>query len=530
MNDTLKVIVQVLESGKPELQVAAAQILGELRPKDPTAVRTLGAALDRSPVLGRFCLEALAKIGSREAVELIAEALLDNETLADHAAHLLGDVGAAAQGVLARAYERAVGEQRLRILGILARSIGKEATSVFVHALLTPETTQQAGEMLMAAEAAFGEQEKKGLRDGLAAHLDDALPEACLAQVATVLAKLDPAGSRALLVKLTAPTGAPLVRSAAFRALRGSKLTAPQVRAMMATLEDPDEKAVHDAVRDLLVELAELPADVLPVVKRLLAARQPEQRLFAMRMLRRSRGAELAKVALKFLVHDDERFRDAAAEALAHNKSAIEPLIRLVYTTRDLELAQRAADILVQLGPEIGPKARGEIVDKSVRLLATHPRSGELLLGVALATGGGKMGPMLIDRAVRMRRARRYGDALHVLARLAASPHGSDEGRYQLAVTKLLQDMSQPAAEPTSPGDPTMGFFAQLVRNGFPLAERLRKENAVTPEAMLRLASHFAEAVGAERRFGTELLKHLAQRSRGRAGDEARLVLRAVGG
>ncbi len=51
MNDTLKAIVQVLESGKPELQVAAAQILGELHARDASIVTALADAMRRSPVL-----------------------------------------------------------------------------------------------------------------------------------------------------------------------------------------------------------------------------------------------------------------------------------------------------------------------------------------------------------------------------------------------------------------------------------------------------------------------------------------------
>jgi hypothetical protein len=74
-----------------------------------------------------------------------------------------------------------------------------------------------------------------------------------------------------------------------------------------------------------------------------------------------------------------------------------------------------------------------------------------------------------------------------------------------------------------------MGFFAALVRDGFPLFERLRKENSATPELLLRIATHFSTGVGPERRFGTELLQHLATRTRGRAGDEAKVALRAVG-
>jgi hypothetical protein len=59
--------------------------------------------------------------------------------------------------------------------------------------------------------------------------------------------------------------------------------------------------------------------------------------------------------------------------------------------------------------------------------------------------------------------------------------------------------------------------------------ERLRRESSVTPESMLSIATHFAQGVGDERRFGTELLKHLATRNKGRPGEEARFALRANG-
>ena len=90
MNETTKAIVELLCEGKPELQVAAAQVLGELRPKDAAAIEALGDGPDRSPVLGRFCLDALAKIGSAAALGKLAEAepLLRNAGI-ERAADLL---------------------------------------------------------------------------------------------------------------------------------------------------------------------------------------------------------------------------------------------------------------------------------------------------------------------------------------------------------------------------------------------------------------------------------------------------------
>jgi hypothetical protein len=74
-----------------------------------------------------------------------------------------------------------------------------------------------------------------------------------------------------------------------------------------------------------------------------------------------------------------------------------------------------------------------------------------------------------------------------------------------------------------------MGFFTVLLRDGFPLLDRIKKETSLGPEHLLRLASYFAETVGLERRFGADLLQHLATRHKGRTGEEARSVLRAVG-
>jgi hypothetical protein len=530
MNETLKTIVGLLDTGKPELQVAAAQILGELRIKDPTVVRSLANAMRRSSVLGRFCLDALAKLQTEEAAAIVARAAVELDPLGDHAAHLVGELGALAQPVLAAAWQDAVPEQKSRILTILGRNVGKDGVPVFVQALLTPETTALASRVLAGAASQFTPPLQKALRDGLAKHLDGALPDVCLAQVVAVLAAVDAEGSRPTLVRLVAPETAPVVRSAAFRALRGSKLTAAQVKSMMDLLEDPAQKGVHDAVREVLADLPELPDAVVPVLKRLLASRNPEQRLFALRMLRTAGGAELAKVALKLLDHDDPRFRQAAAESLAHNRQAIDPVLRLLVTTRDPALAQVCGEILVRLREHIAPKLARSLAERSVKALSGNARVADLLLDVVLASGAARLAAFLVERCIRLRRVARHADAMHVLARLAAAVPADDEVRYQLALTKLLHDAAQPVAENAAPGNSTMGFLATLLRGGFPVLDRLRKESAMTPELLLRVATHFASAVGPERRFATELLQHLAARTKGRAGDEARVALRAVGG
>ena len=231
---------------------------------------------------------------------------------------------------------------------------------------------------------------------------------------------------------------------------------------------------------------------------------------------------------LKLLSHDDERFREAAVEALANNKQAVEPVLKLMQTTKNDELAKSCAGILSQLSPHMTPKLQKASIEKAIKLLGSNVRLGDMLLDLSLHAGGDKIVSFIVDKAVRMRRARKPAEALHVLARVVANGHGDDETHYQIALTKLLAAADEAEAE-GGPGNSTMGFFAVLIRNDFPLFDRLKRESAVKPEMMLRVATHFASTVGAERRFGTEMLQHLAERTKGRACDEAKIALRSVG-
>lgn len=528
MNETIKSIVGLLETGKPELQVAAAQVLGELKPKDAGAVAALFEGIDRSPVLGRFCLDTLAKIATPAALAKLAEAVVECEVLSDHAAHLLAEVGGPAHTVLADIYPQAVGEQRGRILTVLGRELSPDSIPVMVAALLAPDLTDTAAALLESARDRITPAMAKLLRTSLQKRLDETVAPSIAARVMSVLAAVDAKGSKALFLKQIEPGVAAQIRAAAFRGLRGVELTPLQTKAMMASLEDNTQKGVHEAIREVLVNLPELPAGLAPGLKRLLASRQPEQRLFALCMLRPLGGAELAKSFMKLLDHDDARFREAAAAGLSSNKQAVEPVLKLMQSTKNPELARACAGILDQLKEHIPQKLQKAAADKALRLLSSNARLGDMLLDLVIAAGGAKIVPFLTEKAVRMRRAQRPAEALHVLAKIAASEHSENEVHYHMALTKLLVSADE-AEGAGAPGNSTMGFFTVLIRGGFPLFDRLKRESAVKPEMLLRIATYYRSAVGAERRFGTDLLQHLAQRTKGRAGDEARLALRTAG-
>lgn len=530
MNDTVKEIVGILDAGRPELQIAAAQILGELRVKDPVVIRSLANAVGRSNVLGRYVLESLGRLGTAEALKVVVRALCEHDSLADQAIHLLHEAGPAAHPAVADAFGDAQPERRLRLLQVLARSPSKDSIRPFVQSLLTPETCQIAARLILEGAERLVAPLPKLLREAIEHALEQPLPDTCMVAAIDVAAKVDAAGSRALLQKFTGDAVSASVRAAALRGMAGQKLSAAVVKSLLAQLEDPLQKPAHDAIRDLLAAQTEWPEGLGPVMKRLLSARQPEQRLFAMRILRTSPMPELIKLALKLRDHEDARFRAAAEDVLGANKLAQEPLLRLLQACKDPTEGRRLSALLVRHGAAIQPKAIRAIAERSIKLMHVHSVAGDFLCDIAIALGGAKMVPFFLEKAVRWRRTKHYPEALHLLAKLATANLLDNEGRFQLALARFLQDSMRVQAEDAAPGNAAMGFFAALLREGFALFERLKKEPSLDPDHLLRLATYFAETVGPERRFGQELLQYLAAKNRGRAGDGARLALRTAGG
>lgn len=537
MNDTVRDILAILEHGKPELQVAAVQILGELKPKGAEVGKALEAALERGGdrVLGRYLLEALAKLGTADAVRAVARSLQGPEGMGDQAAHLLAEMGKSAHRALAEQFDTASVEARTRMLQIVGREPTREGLQILEKALFQHELAELAASTLAETAEQLTAEQQKQLSATLANELTErngTLSEVCMTAALRALGRVDPGGSRAFLVKLAGDKSSTEVRVAALRALRGVQLTAAQVKTFLAILQDGSQKELHAAVRETLEGLEEWPAALASALKKMIAARSPEQRLFALRALRGFPTPEVARIALKFLGHADESYRAAAAQALARNKSAVEPLLRALQTERNPDRAMVLIGILVRLREHFQPRHLRTVVERAIKQMGSNAAVGERLLDAALAIDADKAMPMLLEKAVRLRRVKRFEEAAVILARLCVPPHGHAEALYQLALARLLLDQKRPAgtvAANGGSGSATMGYFAHLVRDGFPLLDRIKKETMLGPDVMLRLAKHFVEGVGAERKFGLDLLQHLASRTRGKIGEEAKLSLRTAG-
>ncbi len=536
MQDVIKAILRILEEGTPELQIAAAQVLGELHPSDAAVVKSLGERLGHAePYISRHLLTALSKIGTKPAVQELVARVGDPGHDGDLVMHLLRTGGDDVVPLLCEAFDGADLETRLRILEILGGQEHPEVATVMEKALYEPSLSDHAATALVdglvtAMPAAKLRYFKDRLKKALTK--DEELSGEVKAHVLRVYAAADPKGARALLVKFAAPDELPSMRHAALVGLRGVALTPTMAAGFLDYLTENDFDRIVQPTMDLLVEHAKWTDAGVAKLRKLLSSRRDHLRLFAIRAFRNVPKAEVVKTLIHHLMGEIPAMSEAASEALAHNAKAADSLLRALTHEKDPQRARIIAKPLAAIGEELTAQQCKNLLERGCKGLVAQDEMGEVFLELLLAVRREKGAAEVVDKALRLRRARKISEALMILVFLAQGEHLDQEGRYQLALTRLLADgkPSMIEAGEVAGGDATMGYFAVLVRECFPVFDRLKKEAAVAPESLLRIGRHFAAGVGNERRFGADVLEYVAERhGKVRAGEEARIALRTGG-
>lgn len=537
MNSTLSAILRILEEGKPELQVAASQILGELSPKDTEVVERLAGCLTLGDnTLNRYILQSLAQIGTKEAVKVLVSRLRDGGATADLVRHLLGQVGGDVSTVLADTYDDETQETQLQILQILGHYSEDGALRVLLSAVLGDDETlaKEAATHLEDRLDEISEARRKAYREKIYKRVSkehEEMQPGALAQGLRLMGVIDAAASRATLLKFAGDRFHPKVRQAALRALALCRLTAKQADDLLAFIEDSDQTHVVLPTLDALQDHTDWSKKSITTLKTLLTSRKEDMKLFALRALRETNSEEVAKVYMSQLHSNNPQFQAAASEALGNNPKALSLLLKSLQHERNADKAVLLVKPLLAHAERIKPAQIKSMAEKCGRLLAGADRLGEVHLEILLGLRKDVASEELVGKATRLRRARKLNDALNILVHLAGADALDPEGRYQLALARLIKDNEEGRAGVIShTGDATMGYIAALVRDEFPVFERLKKESMLEPEDLLRVGRHFNAGIGAEQRMGAEMLAFVAEKhAKAKAGEEARMMIRSEG-
>ena len=248
-------------------------------------------------------------------------------------------------------------------------------------------------------------------------------------------------------------------------------------------------------------------------------------------MVQEIQSEEVAKIYMTHLHSSSPELQAVAIAALGKNAKALSVMLKSLQNERNVAKARTLIRPLLEHKDQIKSVQIKPMTEKCGRLLAESSDLGEVHLELLLASQSELATEGLVDKATRMRRAHKLTECLRILMQLAKAETLHLEGRYQLALARLIKDNAEGRSGTIShTGDATMGFIAGLVRDGFAVFDRLKKENMLQPEDLLRVGRHFNASIGPEQRFGTEMLLYVAKKhAKAKAGEEARMMIRAEG-
>ena len=297
---------------------------------------------------------------------------------------------------------------------------------------------------------------------------------------------------------------------------------------------DDEEPTIARAAIETLRALSLTP-DVIPTLLQLSTnGRHAEARRYAVEKLGRSGDNKAVNTLVELLDSDDPAARETAARALSHMDSAAAALIKaLPEAMSDEKRLTRLVHLIKPHARALTAAQKTTIAELAVGAVEKGSAISTPLLALLRATDPAGFAEKLTDKAMRLKRAKKFKEAFSLFRRLdEASMLGEDEARYAALVSGLCAtDAKKDLGRATRTTDPILRQAVELVTVGYPVARKLKKDRTLTPEDLFFVGFNFAESQDEdEREFGGELLSHLAETSpRSKLGKSAKNKLRLVG-
>jgi HEAT repeat protein len=424
-------IIDLLDSERVELRTAAATVLSAVGKGDKGVEKALTERLeDDDGVVRRIALEGLADMGvSGIAPKLVPLLHGDDDTIAERAAQVLAQQGAAAEGTL----RKEVGTGPVSARRVMAQLLLRRGTQPAVEAVLDQlsdnefgeqalqliraeldhgneklgnlvEKTavarageankelakawtkaQKAGELAAKEAKAAAKKKKPNGANGVNGHAIVADPlrdpdvqrgAAELGSLLRLIGYLARPSTQSLLLKYADPDEPRPIRLAAIAGLRRivaqseAKGTERVIEALIE-FADGDDLAVAQSAVDTL-RGARIPESLSKTFAGLAKSKNVAAQKLAMERLPAGGGASAVKALVEALGGDDPTARDAAARGLAKAPEAVLPMMRALLAAESEQVARRYAGVLRSHRGHISNQAIDELVDKVSEYVELH--------------------------------------------------------------------------------------------------------------------------------------------------------------
>jgi hypothetical protein len=542
-----KRVLDCLVHERVEVRCAAALVLGVVGKGDAEVGRALAAQLaDPNPMVRRFVLDALESAGVRGLAKQLTPLLESSDAeVRERAVRLLAAQGAQAASALekelAPGHPQAARRQAARLLvergtadaldALLEHIADAEIGEVVLQLLRSHviDHGEAKAKALLAARADAGVKKLGGKRIA-----DEAVPR--VAALLRVLGYLADPKSFPTLITHGRPGHAEAVRLAAVAGLRRlvanghGKAEGAAVLALIEWADDADPAVARAAVDTL--RGAHVPDGAVKAFAGLARAQNPDARRLATERLAALSGKSAIPELLARLAGDDHGLREAAQRSLAGAPESTGAVAEALAGATSEEQARRLAGVLRAHGDRVPAKVIASFAAAVARRAAKEESPVVAVLVDALShLSPEAWATLLFERAARLRKVDKHGDAFSALRPLAhAKVNLSDEQRFTIGVLGLKAG-GKNLLRSARGADPVLVQFAQLVDTGFPVAQKLTKQKDVELDDLFTLGFNFVESSDEnEKGLGVELLEHVVgAQPRGKLGVAAKNKLRLAG-
>jgi len=530
VDPSLEKVVALLDSDECEIRWAAARILGALGLDENAVIPALAQALASDDQrLRAAALDAIAALGGTDAFEQVAPLLEEPGDLGTRAMEVVTGMGSGILGRLKRRFAGAEATGRRRILAIAARLRGADGLDLIVRAL----ERGHADAVLALADRLAADLEQGTLRERktflrriekfLSSAGAQGQPESTGAAI-DLLARILGTDAQEQLIDY-ATDAPPAVRRRALEALAAlapGGLDSDVLTRVLGLLHDSDFPNVVAPAMAVL-ETAKLSAAHAGALLECMQGDDPALRRFAVTALGQVDTPKSTAALLGVLRGDNPDLQKRAAVALAKQSSAVAPVVLGLADAAEPQTAWILARILHPHAHRLKPDQVARLADAAAAWLAPGDARAEAVLTVLRDYHFEAIAEANVKRVKRIRKGRPAGEIVNLIRPLMRDgfPPAPSVG-YELALAELMRGRMEVVREVRLGNAGLQGLERLLHEPEFPLLTRLKRDKGVlTPEEYYLIGFHFSERAYADRAFGGELLRWLAQTFPGDASAQA---------
>lgn len=522
INNTLRDISNLLKHRDAELQIAAIRVLGAIQVDDQQIIKSMGELLVSSgnPAVRRSVLLAFEACPHEIALKYLLQSLEKDESLLGQTLEVLARIGGKAVALLNQSLPKLPQALQRSLVRVLPKIRTTDAHELFISCCYSAdyELVRNVVHALREEIGNYNTREAGELRDKLVAALAARKATDNQAALSAFIISLGVIGQVQVKTKLLpylAKTNPTQIRRHALMSLARFEYVGTRhqdvFEAVLPLLNEADyEELVRHAV--LVLQRIKPRRTDNNKIRALLENQHAGVRVYAVQALAQLDSVTNVESLLPLLRAPDAKLREAASEALRTMPSAVPVILKHIDTVRDKKEAFEMVRILEAHGNRIKPDRAREMIAHMLELYAKGDEHYQLYRTALRHLRGDTLQAEITARAAEARKAGDWEKVRDLLKLLDHTELLTPQIRFELATAKL-KTSKRDLARSFRVSDYCLEHLAILLRDdpkGFRASVLSCKE--LTPAELFYVGYHFAEQQNEERRFGIELLQHIAKK------------------